>query len=333
MGRTVVLVTGADGLLGASLARELLGRGYEVRALVQPGSTSPTLDGLDVERVPGDLLDSGNTLVDAADGCGGVFHCAAIADVFAAPELMDAVNVGGTERVLAACVKVRPGRLVFVGSASSHAFGPLAAPGDEGGGFPPAYRGNAYAESKYAAKARVEAAVRDHDLDAVVVCPTFMLGRYDSRPSSGDLIRRFVKGRLRFVSPGGRNFAHAADVAAGAVNALEGGGRGESYILGGENLTYRAFFSLVAEATGGRAPKVAPAAAVRAAGAVGGVLARVTGRRFVLDTSTARLACLGTYYSSAKAVAGLDLPRTPIRVAIEDAVAGLVEYGHLEATP
>ena len=122
-------------------------------------------------------------------------------------------------------------------------------------------------------------------------------------------------------------------MAAGAVNALEGGGRGESYILGGENLTYRAFFSLVAEATGGRAPKVAPAAAVRAAGAVGGVLARVTGRRFVLDTSTARLACLGTYYSSAKAVAGLDLPRTPIRVAIEDAVAGLVEYGHLEATP
>ena len=45
------LVIGGDGLLGSHLVRKLISKEFAVRVLVQPGSTSPTLDGLDVERI------------------------------------------------------------------------------------------------------------------------------------------------------------------------------------------------------------------------------------------------------------------------------------------
>jgi len=40
------LVTGADGLLGGNLVREMIERGIEARAIVHPKSLSRTLDGL-----------------------------------------------------------------------------------------------------------------------------------------------------------------------------------------------------------------------------------------------------------------------------------------------
>jgi dihydroflavonol-4-reductase len=44
-----ILLTGADGFLGSNLIRELLERGYKIRALVEPGRECTSLDGLDVE--------------------------------------------------------------------------------------------------------------------------------------------------------------------------------------------------------------------------------------------------------------------------------------------
>ncbi len=45
------LVTGADGLLGSNVVRELLARSHEIRAFVQPSQSQTTLKGLDLEVV------------------------------------------------------------------------------------------------------------------------------------------------------------------------------------------------------------------------------------------------------------------------------------------
>ena len=50
-------ITGATGFVGANLARLLLEKGYEVRALVRPQSNPKNLEGLDIERVEGHLCD------------------------------------------------------------------------------------------------------------------------------------------------------------------------------------------------------------------------------------------------------------------------------------
>jgi putative CocE/NonD family hydrolase len=329
-GRVKALVIGADGLLGSHLVRRLLDRGLEVRALIQPGSRSETLEGLPLQRMEGDLLDGTERLADAMAGCQGVFHLAAITSMWAPRELTFKVNVGGTRRVLEACLKAGVTRLIFCGSASSYQFGTLEAPGDEDGPFPEAYRGVAYMESKYEALQLVKGYVRDRGLDAVIVAPTFMLGDLDARPSSGELVRQFIRREMSVTTRGGRNFAYAPDVATAVVNAIEKGRRGESYLLGGVNLTYRDFFSRVAEQAGLEPPThTLPEAAVLAAGAVGSLASKLTGKAAALNYTLARLSACGTYYSSEKAIRELDLPQTPIEAAIADTIKSLLRYGHL----
>lgn len=69
-----ILVTGATGTQGGAVARELLDRGHEVRALTRDPDQKPArdLEGLGAEVVRGDF-DHPSTLRDALDGCRGVF--------------------------------------------------------------------------------------------------------------------------------------------------------------------------------------------------------------------------------------------------------------------
>ena len=325
-----VLVTGADGLLGSYVVRELLASGTDVRAMVEPGAKSPTLTGLDVEIVSGDLL-SGNGIADAARGCRFVFHCAATTNLWAPEKIVWAINDEGTRRVLDACEAAKVERLVFVGSASSFAFGTIDRPGDETGPFPAFYRGVPYMESKHAAVDRVRERVRAGRVNAVIAAPTFMLGEYDARPSSGELIRQFVRRRMRRVSPGGRNFSHARNVAAALVSAATRGASGETYIVGGANVTYLDFFARVARAVGLPEPVgVLPGPVIRVAGLLGSAAGALLRRPVPLNRTTARLACVGTYYSSARAERDLGLAASDVDEAIADSVRGLKKYGHLD---
>ena len=325
-----VLVTGADGLLGGNLVRELISRDFSVRVFIQPGSKSPTLKDLPVERISGDLLADEGILADAVSGCDAVFHCAAITDLWADPDLVWSVNLEGTRRILDASLSARVKRLVYVGSASSFQFGTKDNPGDESRSFAPAYKGVPYMESKHQAMNLVREYISEKGLDAVIVAPTFMLGPYDFRPSSGELIQQYIKRGLRFGSPGGRNFACVHDVAKAMVSALERGVSGECYILGGENLSYLEFFSRVAKVAGIKPPLfVIPKSMVLLAGSLGRVFEIISGKPALFNLQMARFSCLGTYYSSARAIKELGMPQTRIESAIEESIQSLKEYGHL----
>ncbi len=325
------LVTGADGLLGANLVRVLQADGHEVRALVQPDSKASTLKGLDIDIAHADIVESADVDLDRAlRGCDVVFHTAGIADQRAPASLTWRVNLDGTRRLLASSMRVGTSRFVHTGSASSFAFRTDTTPGDESGGFPPGYRGVAYMESKARASEHVLELNERGDIQGVVVTPTFMIGPFDERPSSGELICQFVNRRMKSVSPGGRNFAYVGDVARVMANVPERGRNGETYILGGENLSYLEFFSLVAEVAGIDPPRrVLPKGIVLAVGLAGSVAEALTKRPALLNRRFARLACLETYYDPGKAIRELGLVPTPTKTAIEESVDALRAYGHI----
>jgi len=324
-----VLVTGADGMLGSYTVHELLERGYAVRALVQPGSESPTLDDLPVERFPGDLLDA-EAMRKAVAGCRRVIHSAAVTDLRGNADRIWKINLDGTRHVMDAAEAAGVERVVFVGSASSFQFGTRENPPEECGEFPPEYRGVAYMESKRQAALMVRERVRRGRLNAVVAAPTFLVGGYNFRPGSSALVRGFMLGKLRVASPGGRNFAYAGDVAHGLVNALEQGRAGEFFFLGGENLTYAEFLGKIARVAGRPEPWFTlPEVAVRAVGLGASCFETLTGKQVELNNLIARMSVLSAYYSSAKAIRELDLPQTPIETAIDESIAGLRKYGHL----
>lgn len=325
-----VLVIGADGLLGTHIVQKLLHNQHEVKAFVQTNSPSPTLQGLPVEKVEGDLLNEDQTLISAIKGCDVVIHAAAITNQWAPADLTWKVNCDGTQKVLSGCLNHSIKKLIFIGSASTFAFGTMDNPGDENNGFPIKYKGIAYMESKHKATQLVLDAAKESKIETVVVSPTFMLGLYDFRPSSGELILQFIRRQMNFSSKGGRNFAYASDVAMAVVNAMDKGRSGECYIAGGENLSYKDFFTRVANVYGISPPKwIIPNFAVVLGGAVGSTIEKITGKQQAINLRIAKLSTLETYYSSNKAIKELEMPQTSVEQGIKDCIQSLKEYGHL----
>ncbi|MDP8222067.1 MAG: NAD-dependent epimerase/dehydratase family protein [Candidatus Lernaella stagnicola] len=329
--RERVLVTGADGMLGNHLVRELLSAGYPIRVLLQPDTDPSTLKGLPIQRFHGDVRDE-EAVTQAVDGCTFVFHCAAITDLRAPRDLVWDVNVEGTRRVVDAAVAAKVKRLVFVGSASSFPFGTASSPGRETSApLPDHYQGIPYMESKHAAMELVSEAVRERGLDAVVVVPSFMIGAFTHRPGSADLIKAFLDGKLWLSSHGGRNFVYAGDVATAMVNALHRGKSGERYLLAGENLTYSAFLNKTAEVSGLRPPVLTlPDWIVNLVGRVNTLREKLTNKPTALNYTITRISLLETYYSAEKATRELGMPHTPIKQAIAASIAGLKRYGQVK---
>src|SRR5690606_39232157 len=174
-----ILVTGADGLLGSNLVRELLARGHEIRAFVQPGRQQETLEGLSVEKFEGNLLNPEEVIMSAGN-CEAIIHCAASTAVWPIrSEIINKVNIDGTKNIIQAVYKNNIQRLIYVGTANSFGFGSKENPGVEGNPYKSATYGLDYMDSKYKAMLVVLEEVQKNSLPAIVVNPTFMFGPYD----------------------------------------------------------------------------------------------------------------------------------------------------------
>lgn len=112
------LVTGANGFLGSCLTRELVQLGWRVRCLVRRPQAATALDGLPIELMYGDVVDSAS-LRPAAEGCEVVFHLAGIRRA-PAREIFFQVNAEGTRKLCEAMRgSTRPGRLVLCSSLAA----------------------------------------------------------------------------------------------------------------------------------------------------------------------------------------------------------------------
>jgi dihydroflavonol-4-reductase len=102
-------VTGATGLLGNNLVRELLGRGYEVKALVRSREKAEKLFGdLAIEYVVGDMEDVPAFAAELA-GSDVLFHTAAYFREYYQPGedhwgKLKRINIDGTVEILNAAV-------------------------------------------------------------------------------------------------------------------------------------------------------------------------------------------------------------------------------------
>lgn len=315
-----ILLTGANGFLGSHVARELLARGYAVRGLVRSRNKCATLDGLPIDLCEGDVLVP-ESVERAMAGCDAVIHAAALAQVNPARNLaLWTVNEAGTEHVIQAALGANVRRFVYVGTANVFGFGSKAQPGNETVTFAGQRYGSDYMESKLAATRVVERAVREQNLPAVLVHPTFMLGALDTKPTSGQMLLELYRGGVIGYPQGGKNFVHVRDVATATVNALTMGQVGESYILGNENLSYREAFGQMAGIMGVQPPRWSiPPALAQLYGYGCDAWARLTGHPAGLNSSMTAVASDGHYFSSQKAITELALPQTPIAEAISEA--------------
>lgn len=315
-----ILVTGSDGVLGSNLVRILLERKYNVSVFLFPESKSPTLDGLPIQKYYGNILNPSD-LDKAFEGKDVVIHCAASTSVYPARDLfVNKVNIEGSSNIAEACLKHKVKRLVYVGTANSFGNGTSTdQPGTEENPYTAGKYGLDYMDSKRKAQELILDAVKTRQLPAVIVNPTFMIGAYDSKPSSGAMILAVYKGKVPGYTSGGKNFISVKDAATAMANAVELGRIGECYILGNENLSYQDAFKMIAETIGAKTPKrFMPDFVVKSYGSINSFLARVFKFQPAVTKELATISCENHFYSSEKAQKELNLPQTPVREAIKE---------------
>jgi hopanoid-associated sugar epimerase len=250
------LVTGANGHVGANLVRELLARGVAVRALVRPGTRAEALDGLDLERVTGDLRDPAS-LERAASGCDRLYHVAAFVSLRRGDEqtVFD-TNVTGTKNMLEAAARAGVERAVFCSSFGAVGHRADGGPSDESCTVNPADAHLDYELSKGIAEIEVLRAVL-RGLDVRIVNPCGIVGPHDYAPSSlGQTILDFANRRMPAYVPGQFEFVAMRDVVAGHILAMEKGRRGERYILSGGRYTLDQILDHLSALTGLPKPRL-----------------------------------------------------------------------------
>ena len=242
------LVTGATGHVGNVLVRKLLERGEKVRALILPGESCESISGLRVEAMEGDVLNT-DAVFKSMRGVKGVFHLAGVISIMPGPNpLVRKVNVEGTKNVIHAAMESGK-KLIY--TSSIHAIqrveeGVI----DENVPYDMNNPYGAYDRSKAEATLEVLNAAQT-GLDAVVTCPTGVIGPYDFRGSMmGSVIHDAATAKPTLYVDGAYDFVDVRDVAEGLISSAENGKRGESYILSGHKISVRYLLETVREITG-----------------------------------------------------------------------------------
>ena len=327
----MVIVTGATGHIGNVLVRELLAKGMSVRALVLPNDDKRPLAGLNVEIVHGDITDLAS-LKSVFTGPDIVFHLAGIVTIMPGiAALLERVNVGGIRNVIEACRACHVRRLVYTSSIHAVAEPPHGTVIDESQPFSPDHVLGDYARSKARATLLLLDEVKKGGLDAVICCPTGVIGPFDYGISNiGQLIIDFASGQLKSYVSGAYDFVDVRDVARGLILAAEKGQSGRHYILSGAQVQVPELIKELERNIGYPAPTYKiPAVIARAAGVLASVYYRLLRRKPVFTAYSIDVLRSNSLVSSARAREELGFTSMPWQDSIRDHVAWFRAQGML----
>lgn len=318
-----VLITGANGHLGANLVRAAVARGDEVRALVRAGSDTRGLRGVEAQIVRGNVLDEAS-LVAAAAGCTTVFHAAAVYRNWARdPDEILRPAVQGTRNVLSAAAKAGVRRVVVTSSNATIGYPrDPEHPLDESSTMTSPK--SPYIRAKCESERLALALGPELGVQVVVVNPCGIIGRHDWRltPTTRAVIGMANGGPAVIATA----LTDVRDVAAGHLCAADRGRPGERYLLSGDNVTPAAQAAILGRLLGRPVKAMTPPALVfRAIALVQETVARFGGRdadltRDILDDVAG--GCL--VYDASKARRELGWTARPAAEALEDAVRWLL---------
>ncbi len=326
----ISLVTGAGGFVGSHVVRALLGRPGCVRALARPASGLKAIEGLEVERVEGDLRDI-SSLRAALRGVRHVYHVAADYRLWSKnPKEIYENNVEGTRNLLRAAAEAGADRFVYTSTV-----GTIAVPRE--GALPnettPAGLDDMtghYKRSKFLAEQEALRASQE-GFPVVIVNPTTPVGPGDWKPTpTGQMIVDFLNGRMPAYVDSGLNVVAVEDVAQGHLLAAERGRVGERYLLGGKNMTLKEIFTALARLSGRPAPRwQIPYALALAAGSLDGAISAFAGRAPRIPVEGVRMARYKMFVDCSKAMRELDFRPGPAEDALGRAAAWYLEQGYV----
>ncbi len=244
-----VLLTGANGHLGANTARALLKAGHEVVSFVRQTSDLRGLQSLGLAYRYGDIRDP-EAVLAAAEGCEAIIHTAGVfrywidePDEILQPALL------GVRNIFAAAQKFVIKRVIY--TSSTYAIGFC----DDPAGHLTVAEWNEEPQSPYAiAKTMAEREAwrlsRQTGVPMIALCPAGLWGPYDYRLTPP---MRWIRDLVNGISPvidAGSSFVDVRDAAEVHALSVDGGQPGRRYAIVGEDLTNRQIAEIVSGLTG-----------------------------------------------------------------------------------
>ncbi|MCD8185870.1 MAG: NAD-dependent epimerase/dehydratase family protein [Rikenellaceae bacterium] len=255
-----VALTGATGLLGSELIRQLAETGTIVRMVVR-----------NISRVNAELLSlaeqSGWSLyetelvnpVDLREAFAGmdvVFHCAARVNLSTEEDReLIRVNTEITHHVVNACLETGVRRLMHVSSIAA-----LGEANEQGviraDSYPDSVAGwSPYALSKFYSENEVWRGVR-YGLQATVVNPSVILGPGDWKGGGSPMLFAALSSGVPFYVPGSNGYVDVRDAAEALIRlCTEARAINRRFVLNGANVSFRDFMTLAARSVGRKAPR------------------------------------------------------------------------------
>lgn len=327
-----MLVTGANGFLGAWLTGRLLAEGHVVSALVRKNSDLSELENKKPEFRYGDVTDKESLRIAFKDQ-DVIFHLAGVvAYKKSARPLMDKVNVGGTQNVVDVCEELKIPQLLHVSSVAAigASFKPKVL--NEKSEFAISDLNIGYFETKKNAEEIVMTAVREKRINAVCVNPATIYGLGDAKKGSRKTQIKVARHEFPFYTSGGINVVAAEDVIEGILLAVKSGKNGERYILANENMTIKDLFSRISGFAGVNAPAIyMPNTLLHTIGIAGDIL-----EKFNVDIGISRenyyTATMFHWFDWSKAQSELNFNPTSADRALENSVRWMKDHGYLKVT-
>jgi dihydroflavonol-4-reductase len=304
-----------------------------VRILVRRSSNIEYIKDLEVEIVYGDLLNS-ESLALALKGCDTLYHAAALYEIRLSrnqKKTIHEINVDGTRNVLTAALKEGVEKAVYTSSIATMAGPreddlitediqcnePLPSP---------------YSQSKY--RAEVEAfKICQEGLPLVIVNPTWVIGPGDYKPTpSGRVIVDFLNRKMPGYINYQFNLIYVKDVVKGHILAAKKGRIGERYILGGQNISMKAFMELLAEISGINPPKRIPRWLILLIGYFQAISSEFTGKPPMIPLEFVKETKIDLRCDCSKAYEELGLQPTPIREGLIETVTWYQEMGYVSVS-
>lgn len=333
--KTIYLVTGAAGFLGGTICRKLIERGEKVRAFVLPCDPAEKYVPKEAEIFEGDLTDFASlekffTVPEGFETI--VLHIASIVTVNPDynQKVID-VNVGGTKNIVKLC-KNHPEckKLVYCSSTGAIPELPKGEKIGEVNHFDANKVLGCYSQSKaLATQAVLDAAAEG--LNACVIHPSGIMGPEDfALGETTKVLIQIINGEMPAGIDGSFNLCDVRDLADGAIAAADKGKRGECYILGNDEVSFKDFSRLVSEESGCKKMKMfIPLKLANLMAKIMEKKAKKQGKRPLMTTFSVYNLARNNDFDSSKAKRELGYKTRSYRETMKDEVKWLKDSGKI----
>ncbi len=319
-----IFITGATGFIGKTLVKKLAGSAHAVRCLVRPTSRVDALRTAGFQLVTGNVNDAESLRMGMA-GCDWVIHLANLYTMWHPdPNQFTRVNVEGTYNVMQAALQAGVSKVVYLSTAAVYGR-PSDLPFDEDS-RPGPRTFSEYARTKALGNRLAWQFYQQHGLPLVVLYPGIVLGAGDDKPSGkyiSDILHYKVPSTIFHRSTA--TYVYVGDVADAILRAAElPQAAGKKYLLGRTQLNGKAYVELIRAVSGVSLPWFHfPDFMVMAASYLLTGLSTLTRRPpyWGLSIDASRTLQQGFQYDGSRAERELGIRYTPIRQALEEAIA------------